>query len=38
MLGIAALMCPATYSSEKSRVISAVHSPIDASTIIANVA
>ena len=33
-----ALMWLATYSSEKSRVSSAVHSPIDASTIIANVA
>src|SRR5215213_9461304 len=38
MLGMLALMCPATYSSEKSRDISAVHRPIEASTTMANVA
>ena len=37
-LGMAALMCPATYSSEKSRVINAVQRPTEARTIIANVA
>src|SRR5215831_17345443 len=37
-LGIVELMCPATYSSEKSLVRRAVQSPSDASTIIANVA
>jgi hypothetical protein len=33
-----ALMCPATYASEKSRESSAVHNPMAARTIIANVA
>ncbi len=37
-LGIVELMCPATYSSEKSLVRRAVHRPIDASRIMANVA
>src|SRR4051794_18529067 len=37
-LGMLALMCPATYSSEKSRDRSAVQRPIDASSTIANVA
>src|SRR4051812_28266701 len=37
-LGIVELMWPATYSSEKSRVRSAVHKPADASATIANVA
>ena len=37
-LGMFALMCPATYSSEKSRDRSAVQSPIEAVSTIANVA
>ena len=36
--GMLALIWPATYSSEKSRVSSAVHSPADAVSTMANVA